>query len=80
MYNIILLSIYLFIRQTPSTEYYVQGSSQHRIKVKNLRSKVDSENGIKVHSTSVLYSRNTKGEDKNSGVYRNHLWSEVAIA
>ena len=37
------------------------------LKVKSLKSKEDSENGIKEHSVSVLYSRNTKSEDENSG-------------
>ena len=57
------LSIYLFIRHTPSNEYYVPGSPQHAIKVKD-KNKADSKKGIKVHSVSVLYSRK-ESEDKN---------------
>ena len=60
----IYLSIYLFIRHTPSNEYYVPGSPQHAIKVKD-KNKADSKKGIKVHSVSVLYSRK-ESEDKNS--------------
>ena len=51
------LSIYLFIRHTPSYEYYVPGSPQHAIKVR-VKNKADRENRIKVHSVSVLNSRN----------------------
>ena len=49
--------IYLFIRHTPSYEYYVPGSPQHAIKVR-IKNKADRENRIKVHSVSVLNSRN----------------------
>ena len=63
------LSIYLFIWHTPSIEYYIPGSPQHAIKVR-VKNKANRENGIKVHSVSVLNSRNKKkSEDKNSGVY-----------
>ena len=62
--NKCMLSIYLFIRHTPSNEYYVPGSPQHAIKVKD-KNKADSKKGIKVHSVSVLYSRK-ESEDKNS--------------
>ena len=62
--KIYCLSIYLFIRHTPSNEYYVPGSPQHAIKVKD-KNKADSKKGIKVHSVSVLYSRK-ESEDKNS--------------
>ena len=51
-----VLSIYLFIRHTPSYEYYVPGSPQHAIKVR-VKNKADRENRIKVHSVSVLNSR-----------------------
>ena len=59
-----IISIYLFVRHTPSNEYYVPGSPQHAIKVKD-KNKADSKKGIKVHSVSVLYSRK-ESEDKNS--------------
>ena len=56
---ILILSIYLFIRHTPSYEYYVPGSPQHAIKV-GVKNKADRENRIKVCSVSVLNSRNKK--------------------
>ena len=49
-------SIYLFIRHTPSNEYYVPGSQQYAIKVKD-KNKADSKKGMEVHSVSVLYIR-----------------------
>ena len=56
--------IYLFIPHTPSNEYYMLGSLQHAIKVKD-KNKADRKKGIKVHGVSVLYSRK-ESEDKNS--------------
>ena len=53
----ISIYLYLFIRHTPSYEYYVPGSPQHAIKVR-VKNKADRENRIKVHSVSVLNSRN----------------------
>ena len=49
-----VLSIYHFIRHTPSNEYL-----QHAIKVKD-KIKADNKKGIKVQGVSVLYSRNEK--------------------
>ena len=43
---------YLFIRHTPSTEYYVPVVPATCVKVKNIKT-ADSENGIKVLSKSA---------------------------
>ena len=58
------LSIYFFIRHTPSNEYYVPDSLQHAIKVKD-KNQADSKKGIKVHGVNVLYTKK-EGEDKTS--------------